>query len=227
MKKLIYCLLISTLFLLSCDKINNDYNPKSVISSIKTGDTYEICYQKLQDLYKTNQIINHLFVHNEGFQSIENYNLMIPLYSEFLIVDKGNNNYGDSITFSFNNDTLKSISNLNEISLLTSGSTVLEEWPDNIVSLNTIKRGDTKDDVFDKLIILKKEKELENRLTRIIYTIKDLNTSYDPNSANSVLWNVIESYDTKEQKQYYFKIHFANNVVNSIERKEVQVRALN
>jgi len=227
MKKLTYCLFISTLFLSSCDKINNDYNPKSVILTIKTGDTYEICYQKLQDLHKTNQIKNHLCVQNEGFQSIENYNSMIPLYSEFLIVDKGNNNYGDSITFSFNKDTLKSISNINEISILTGGSTVLEEWPDNIVSLNTIKRGDTKDEVFDKLIILKTEKELENRLNRIIYTIKDLNTSYDPNSANSVLWNVIESYDTKKQKQYYFNIHFADNVVNNIEIKELEVRALN
>ncbi len=64
-------------------------------------------------------------------------------------------------------------------------------------------------------------------MNKIIYTIKDLDTIYDSNSANSVLWSIMESYDTTKQKQYYFNIHFAYNVVKGIEIKEVLVRVLN
>ncbi len=161
MKKLIILLFVLSSVLLSCEKINDnanqdENNPYTVLIdscyTIKTGDTYKNCFQKIQDLYKRNQIINYMYVKNDGFNSINNFDLMITLYSEFWIID----NHRDTIVFSFKKDTIQSLYNLSVISHLTDGPKALEKWPDN-TSLNAIKRGDDKKEVFDKLLILKSE----------------------------------------------------------------------
>lgn len=212
---------------ISCEKENIDKRTLVKLNdhylTINAGDTYETCYQKLQDLYKSNQIINFLNIQNDGFNTIDNYNTMIPLYSGFCIIGNGNNNRGDTIVFSFNKDILTNIYNLNVVNTSTGGPIFLEEWPGSTESSTLIKKGDSKEEIFGKLVSLRTKGELD----KIIYTIKDLDTGYDSYSAKSIMWSVIESYDTINKRQNYLNIHFALDVIKGIEIGEVKVRALN
>lgn len=216
MKKLRFILFLFFLVIISCEKTDNDSRELDNYLSISTGDTYELCYQKLQDLYNENQIIS-MYVQHSGFASIENYPEIIPLYSEFQIVNNGS----DTINFTFSNDSLISIYCINIINPLTAGPTYLVKWPDDIDEEINIGIGDIKTKVFETLQQIESEGESENNLKRIIYTIKDLNTLFDPHSKNSDLWSILQSED------YFFEINFKDGMVKSINKKEVEVRALN
>lgn len=230
MKNLPVILFASFLIILSCKKNSDIIHPGPGFTysylTIMSGDSYKTCYRKLQQLYNDNQIIS-MYVQDKGYLSIDNFKELIGLYSEFRIVEINGNVSGDTIDFFFDMDTLKWISDLNIVNPLTGGPTQLDQWPDNADSVNVINKGDNKEMVSDKLLSLEADGNLENRLYKLLYTMKDLDTAFDSNSEKSDLWSITETYNPANNKQYYFNIYFAEGVVNGIEINEVQFIGLN
>jgi hypothetical protein len=226
MKKLTIIFGAALLFLWSCE---NDISTNNLLSSylnINAGDNYEVCYQKLQQLYADDQI-NLLFVDNVSFTSIGNFNEQKELYSEFQITEKAGDIAGDRISFYFNTDTLQYLLNIDDIDPLTSGPTQLESWPDISETANAIKVGDNKDTINNKLTRLLAEGILNVKMNKISYTIKDLSTPFDENTKNSYFWTILKSYSITDEIRTYFILHFLDGVVQGIEILEVPVVGMN
>lgn len=200
----------------SCETVDNDSDIVDNYLSIGSGDSYELCYQKLQKLYIENQIIS-VFVHHPGYETITNYPEIVKLYSELQIIE----NNSDTINFEFDEDTLISISDFTNLNPLTAGPTFLDKWPKEIIEGLYIIRGDSKEKIHQTLNQLESDGILKDQFKQITYTVKSLNTEFDPNMQNSILWSILES------KDYSFDIHFENGKVTSIHKKEVSIRALN
>ncbi|MDH5610527.1 MAG: hypothetical protein OEY56_13700 [Cyclobacteriaceae bacterium] len=227
MKNLSIFIFSISLFMISCQSGEN-INPDLMNNylTIEAGDSHQICYQKLRELYNNEEILN-LFVQGNTFETIDNFTEMISLYNEFWIIIKTNGDQRDTINFNFEKDTLETIYNQSEISPLTGGHTSLDIWPDNLQNTDPIMRGDTKSTIAQKLLLLKSTNPFNEILDQVVYTIKDFETGFDSHSAQSELWTILESYDTDFQKQYYFDIHFANGLVKGIAKKEVPRIGLN
>ncbi len=206
-------LLLSCLLILSCEKNNSDE-----YHNIQVGNSHLTCYGKLQDLYIDNKILNLVIVGVE-FQTIEHFNEIIPWYSEFQIVDAENDAF-DTISVCISSDTVEYISDKSLISPLTGGPTPLLCWPDIAGSHPAIVRGDTRENIYSKLLQLEEEGILENRLEKIIYRTKDLTTGLDPYSSVSGQWNILEFYRCNALKQRSFHLHFTNDQLERIEIKD-------
>lgn len=199
-----------------CDDDLNELDSENSYLTIMKGDSPEQCYQKIQDLYTSDQIILMNVLH-EGFPSIDNFNNIMELFSDFQITTT---NFHD-INFYFENDTLVKITNFSMKEPLTSTFLSLNEWPSVLSEDKRIFISETKHEVYVKLNKMKEDGELENQVAKIFYSRKDLNEGYTEYMSNATYWTILES------ESFYYNITFNDDGVCCINKKEVIVVGAN
>ncbi|MDT3404221.1 hypothetical protein [Mucilaginibacter terrae] len=205
MKKLLLVLLTG-LSLAACikEKDNNEITgpepmPEKVLSrdTIKSGQLWGFAigqtsaqvYAKAQEI-SVERKIAYMSVVGNVFTSLEPLENKIPLYTTILLDQTIGTGTGIQIYFADNKVK----------SMWTNDGVQMGRWPVVTGSNSSIAVEDHINDVYAKLVNIKKISAYANKFERISMFDKDFSKAYDPQMAASRLWYVNGNID---DKQYY------------------------
>jgi hypothetical protein len=140
-------------------------------------------YAKIQEIRLQKQI-SYLGVVGNVFTNLEGLENKIPLYSSISLDEKRGTSTGIQISFAENK--VKSIFTNNGISL--------NSWPTG----SGILLGDKIEDIYQKLVAIKKTNYYASKFERISIFFKDVNKAYDAQMSLSPQWYFVAPLDSKK-----------------------------
>jgi hypothetical protein len=200
MKK-IYLLLIATVLFTACKKaevdnrvivdppfqtqISSDTLTSGQLFGLTIGQTSVALYAKLQQIQAAEKI-GSLCIVNNVYSSIDSLKTRLPLYTGIFMDEEKGTSTG--VQLSFENNKVKTI-------FLNNG-TMLTRWPFSFAQ-NAISIGDPVDDIYQKLVQIKKNPESAKKLERLSIFFKDNNKPFDPQMSASPQWYFISTISAK------------------------------
>lgn len=160
-------------------------------------------YANVQQV-KIERKIGYVGVVGNVFTSLDGLESKIPLYLA-LYLDEAVGT-GTGIQIYFENNKVKSI--------WTNNGAKLSKWPAANSSNASVAVGDAVNDIYTKLVNIKKMSSFANKFERISVSQKDFNKAYDPGMVNSRLWYVNGNIDDK--KYYRLELNFTAGTLVSI-----------
>jgi hypothetical protein len=139
-------------------------------------------YAKLQQIQAAEKI-GGLSIVNNIYTSIDSLKTRLPLYTGIFMDEAIGTSTG--VQLSFENNKVKTI-------FLNNG-TQLTRWPVGFAQNTTIAVGDPVDDIYQKLVNIKKNPLSAKKLERLSIFFKDNNKPYDPQMSASPQWYFIST----------------------------------
>lgn len=195
--------------------------PPKVISrdTLKAGQLWGITIgQSAVDVYKeikeirTEREVGYLGVVGNFYNSLESLDGKIPLYTGIFLDEQVGTSTG--IQISFANDKVASIFNNSGVKM--------QKWPTNVVSAVSVAVGDPTEEVYSKLVGIKKMSAYASKFERISLFGKDPAKDYDPLMGNSRLWYL--NGHIAGQRYYNTELNFSNGKLVSIYTSELEYR---
>jgi hypothetical protein len=140
-------------------------------------------YAKIQEIRVQKQI-SYLGVVGNVFTSLDGLENKIPLYASIYLDEKRGTSTGIQISFAENK--VKSI--------FTNDGIALNSWPAN----TGIVIGDKIEDIYQKLVVIKKINYYASKFEHISIVFKDVNKAYDAQMSSSPQWYFIAPLDSKK-----------------------------
>ncbi|MBD1386191.1 hypothetical protein IDJ75_12950 [Mucilaginibacter rigui] len=226
MKKIYTCLLAVALFT-ACKKadtedriiieppyqklIANDTLTSGQLFGLTIGQTSAELYAKIQQVQAAEKI-GGLSVVNNIYTSIDSLKTRLLLYKGIFMDEAVGTSTG--VQLSFENNRVKTI-------FLNNGAG-LTRWPVSITSNNAIAIGDPVDEIYQKLVNIKKDPLSAKKLERLSIFFKDTNKPYDPQMSASPQWYFVS---TKSAKRYmYVTLNFTTGKLVSIYTAEFETQ---
>jgi hypothetical protein len=150
------------------------------------GQPSVLIYTKLQDI-RTEKGINNLAIVGNVFTNLDSLANRIPLYTQILLDETIGTSTGIQITFT--NNIVSSI--------YTNDGVKLGSWPGGNVNAS-VQVGNKREDIYNKLVNIKKVAGLAKKFERISVFAKDVNKSYDLNMSLSPQWYFAFNLNTKQ-----------------------------
>lgn len=224
MKK-IYAFLLAVVLFTACKKadtedriiveppyqklIASDTLTSGQLLGLTIGQTSAELYAKIQQVQATEKI-GGLSIVNNIYTSIDSLKTRLPLYTGLLMDEAAGTSTG--VQLSFENNKVKTI-------FLNNG-TALTRWPIGFAQNTTIAVGDPVNDIYQKLVNIKKNSAFAKKLERLSIFFKDNNKPYDPQMSVSPQWYFVSTQSTK--RYIYVTLNFTAGKLVSIYTAEFE-----
>jgi len=202
MKKLYTLLLAATLFT-ACKKaelgneiivdppfpqqISSDTLTSGQLFGLTIGQASADVYAKLQEVQAAEKIGGLSIVKNV-YTSIDSLKTRLPLYTGIFMDEERGTSTG--VQLSFENNKVKA--------MFLNDGTKLVRWPFDTGQNSTIYIGDAVEDIYQKLVNIKKNSASAKKLERLSIFFKDTNTPYDPQMGVSPQWYFVSTLSAKK-----------------------------
>lgn len=167
-------------------QISSDTLTSGQLFGLTIGQTSVELYAKLQQIQVAEKI-GGLSIVNNIYTTIDSLKTRLPLYTGLLMDEEKGTSTG--VQLSFENNKVKSI-------YLNSGE-MLTRWPLGFTQNTTIAIGDPVDDIYQKLVNIKKNPTFAKKLERFSIPFKDNNKPFDPQMHASPQWYFISTISAK------------------------------
>jgi hypothetical protein len=189
--------------------IASDTLTSGQLLGLTIGQTSAELYAKIQQVQAAEKI-GGLSIVNNMYTSIDSLKTRLPLYTGLLMDEAVGTSTG--VQLSFENNKVKTI-------FLNNGAQ-LTRWPVGFAQNTTIAVGDPIEDIYQKLVNIKKNPVLAKKLERLSIFFKDNNKPYDPQMSASPQWYFVS---TKSAKRYmYVTLNFTAGKLVSIYTAEFE-----
>jgi hypothetical protein len=191
--------------------IASDTLTSGQLLGLTIGQTSAELYAKIQQVQATEKI-GGLSIVNNMYTSIDSLKTRLPLYTGLLMDEAVGTSTG--VQLSFENNKVKTI-------FLNNG-TQLTRWPVGFAQNTTIAVGNPIEDIYHKLVNIKKNPVSAKKLERLSIFFKDNNKPYDPQMSASPQWYFVS---TKSAKRYiYVTLNFTAGKLVSIYTAEFETQ---
>lgn len=167
-------------------QISSDTLTNGQLFGLAIGQTSVELYAKLQQIQVAEKI-GGLSIVNNIYTTIDSLKTRLPLYTGLLMDEEKGTSTG--VQLSFENNKVKSI-------YLNSGE-MLTRWPLGFTQNTTIAVGDPVDDIYQKLVNIKKNSAFAKKLERLSIFFKDNNKPFDPQMSASPQWYFVSTISAK------------------------------
>lgn len=224
MKKL-YTFLLAAVLFTACKKEDNEdgkiieppYQKLIASDTLTSGQLFGLAigqtgvelYAKLQQVQATEKI-GGLSIVNNIFTSIDSLKTRLPLYTGIFMDEAIGTSTG--VQLSFENNKVKTI--------FFNNGTQLTRWPVGFAQNATIAVGDPVDDIYQKLVNIKKNPLSAKKLERLSIFFKDNHKPYDPQMSASPQWYFISTVSPK--RYIYVSLNFTAGKLVSIYTAEFE-----
>ena len=189
--------------------ISRDTLTSGQLFGLTIGQTSADLYAKLQQVQVAEKI-GGLTIVNNIYTSIDSLKTRLPLYTGIFMDEANGTSTG--VQLSFENNKVKTI-------FLNNG-TALTRWPVNFAQNTTIAVGDPVDDIYQKLVNIKKNPASAKKLERLSIFFKDNNKPYDPQMSASPQWYFVSTISAK--RYVYVTLNFTAGKLVSIYTAEFE-----
>jgi hypothetical protein len=167
-------------------QISSDTLTSGQLFGLTIGQTGAELYTKLQQIQVAEKI-GGLTIVNNGYSSIDSLKTRLPLYTGFFMDEATGTSTG--VQIGFENNKVKTI-------FLNNGM-MLTRWPAGFAQNTTINVGDPVDDIYQKLVNIKKNPVPAKKLESLSVFFKDNNKPFDPQMSASPQWYFISTITAK------------------------------
>nr|WP_067059693.1 hypothetical protein [Mucilaginibacter sp. L294] len=184
-------------------RISSDTLTSGQLFGLTIGQTAVELYAKLQRIQVAEKI-GGLTIVNNGYRSIDSLKTRLPLYTGFFMDEEQGTSTG--VQLSFENNKVKTI-------FLNNGI-MLTRWPVGFTQSASISVGDPVDDIYQKLVNIKKNPAPAKKLERLSVFFKDSNKPFDPQMSASPQWYFVSTMSAKRYN--YVSLNFEAGKLVSI-----------
>jgi len=184
-------------------QISSDTLTSGQLFGLAIGQTSVELYAKLQQIQVAEKI-GGLSIVNNIYTNIDSLKTRLPLYTGLLMDEEKGTSTG--VQLSFENNKVKSI-------YLNNGE-MLTRWPIGFTQNTTIAVGDPVDDIYQKLVNIKKNSAFAKKLERLSIFFKDNNKPFDPQMSASPQWYFVSTISAKRYN--YVSLNFTAGKLVSI-----------
>lgn len=167
-------------------QISSDTLTSGQLFGLTIGQTSVEVYAKFQQIQSAEKI-GGLSIVNNIYTSIDSLKTRLPLYTNLFMDEEKGTSTG--VQLSFENDKVKSI-------YLNNGE-MLTRWPLGFAQNSTIAIGDPVNDIYQKLVNIKKNSVFAKKTERLSIFFKDSNKPFDPQMSASPQWYFISTVSAK------------------------------
>lgn len=167
-------------------QISSDTITNGQLFGLAIGQTSVELYAKLQQIQVAEKI-GGLSIVNNIYITIDSLKTRLPLYTGLLMDEEKGTSTG--VQLSFENNKVKRI-------YLNSGE-MLTRWPLGFTQNTTIAVGDPVDDIYQKLVNIKKNSAFAKKLERLSIFFKDNKKPFDPQMSASPQWYFVSTISAK------------------------------
>lgn len=189
--------------------ISRDTLTTGQLWGLTIGQSAADVYAKIQAI-RIEKEVGYLGVVGNFYNSLENLDGKIPLYTGVLLDEQVGTSTGIQIYFA--NGKVQSIFNNSGVKM--------NKWPTNVVSAVSVAVGDKTDEVYSKLVSIKKMSAYAGKFERISLFSKDPAKDYDPLMSNSRLWYL--NGHIADKRYYNTDLNFSNGKLVSIYTSELE-----
>ena len=171
-------------------QISSDTLTTGQLFGLTIGQTSVELYAKIQQIQAAEKI-GGLSIVNNIYTSIDSLKTRLPLYTGIFMDEAIGTSTG--VQIGFENNKVKTI-------YLNNGE-MLTRWPFGFGQNATIALGDPVDDIYQKLVNIKKNPIPAKKLERLSIFFKDSNKPFDPQMSASPQWYFISTISAKRYNQ--------------------------